>query len=341
VTANVTGLIVDGANNLNVHCSSLEMVGIYYKGAVGLVRQNTVRNQITPGQESCQNGIGVPVENPFAAGPVDIQNNDVSNFDKNGILMRLPGSFGTIQANTVTGIGPTTLLAQNGILLRDSASANIIGNNVSGFVYTPDTFGSAGIILYNLRASLYQAPPVIQKNRVDNTQFGIVLDGANGARGNPILINSNIVSNSLWDGIELESDNGVNTDYINVTSNRVSNTTEYEGIDSCANHNTIARNTVTHSANWGIHLDSLCEQKNGEPSGYSNTVNGNTIKFACVGILSGPSAGANTIGTNTINHVANDIVYDSDDYTCSNAQRGKPQHNKLGSKSHPRLAVLP
>jgi len=343
-TANVTGLDVDGTGNNNTSCNTLEMIGIYYKGGAGLIRRNVVHNQITPGHESCQNGMGILVENAVVGtDSVTIENNDVSNFDKNGIAMRLPGSIGTIAKNTVTGLGPTTFLAQNGILLRDSASANINSNTVKDLVYSPDTFGSAGIILYNVSPLLYQSTPSIQRNVVDNTQFGIVLDGAGGVDGgNMLQISSNTVSNSLWDGIELESDltPTVNGDYINVFRNAVSNTTEYEGIDSCADNNTITRNTVTASTNWGIHLDSLCEQANGDPSGFSNTVSNNTITTACVGILSGPADGQNSISGTHYTNVTKARVFGTDDYSCTTAH--SPKHlNKFMGKSAKRLAVSP
>lgn len=344
-SGNVTGLVVDGANNNNASCSALEMVGIYYKGAGGIIRRNTVKNQITPGHENCQNGIGILVENSVGTDSVLIANNSVSNFDKNGIVMRLPGSVGQIVGNTVTGLGATTLLAQNGIQLRDHASANIVGNNVSGLVYSPDTFGSAGIILYNVSPAQYQSPPTIQRNVVDNTQFGIVLDGAGGVDGgNMLRIVSNTVSNSLWDGIEIESESeftpAVNGDYVYVFNNKVSGTVEFEGIDSCGDNNTITKNTVSNSSNWAIHLDSLCEQANGDPSGYSNTVSGNRVDTACVGVLSGPANGENTITGNQFTNVTKVKVFGVDDYTCGPA---RPHHlsGKAKGKSAKRLAVSP
>ena len=344
-SANVTGLVVDGANNNNTSCSALEMVGIYYQGAGGIIRRNTVKNQITPGHESCQNGIGILVENEsVGTGSVSINGNSVSNFDKNGIVLRRAGSVGDISNNTVTGIGPTSFLAQNGILIRDDASANITANNVSGFVYSPDTFGSAGIILYNLSAGQYQSPSRVQRNVVDNTQFGVILDGVSGTSGNMVQVQSNTISNSVWDGIELQSDNGltpaVNTDYAYVFKNTVSNTTEYEGIDSCGDNNTITKNTVTNSSNWGIHLDSLCTQANSDPSGFSNTVSGNTIDTACVGILSGPAEGQNTISGTHFTNVTKPKVFGQDDYTCGPAH-ARPRHDKTKGKSAKRLAVSP
>jgi hypothetical protein len=148
----------------------------------------------------------------------------------------------------------------------------------------------------------------------------------------------------VWDGIEIESDSdftpAVNGDYVYVSNNKVSNTTEYEGIDSCGDNNTITKNTVSNSSNWGIHLDSLCQQANADPSGFSNTVSNNRIDTACVGILSGPAQGENAIGANQYTNVTRARVFGQDDYTCGAAHA--PRHSgKAKGKSIKRLPVSP
>ena len=49
---------------------------------------------------------------------VNITNNSVRNYDKNGITVSGPGTGGpnaTVSGNTVVGLGATTVIAQNGI----------------------------------------------------------------------------------------------------------------------------------------------------------------------------------------------------------------------------------
>jgi hypothetical protein len=198
-TANVSGLVVDAADNNNTDCN-LEMIGIYYKNAGGVIRRNTVRNQIGPvGHQNCQNGAGIFVENATVGTDfVTIESNNVSNFDKNGIVMRLPGAVGTISRNTVTGLGPTNILAQNGIEIAYGATANILLNTVSDLIYTPETFGSSAIIVYDVPSTQYQTPPAVQKNILSNAQFGIALDGTNGVSGN--LIQVPRTRSRMWNG---------------------------------------------------------------------------------------------------------------------------------------------
>ena len=345
-TANVSGLVVDAADNNSTDCN-LELIGIYYKNAGGTIKRNTVKNQIGPaGHQNCQNGAGILVENAtVGTDSVTIESNSVSNFDKNGIVMHLPGSVGTIARNTVTGIGPTTVLAQNGIELAYGATANVVLNTVSDLLYTPETFGSSGIIIYDVPSTLYQAPPVVQRNTISNAQFGIAVDGANGVSGNMIQVFANTISNVEWAGVGIYSETGVapavNGDFINVVNNKITTTTIYDGIDVCGDNNTISKNTVTDSSTESaIHLDALCEQANGDASGTSNTVSNNRVTTACVGILSGPPRGQNTIGPNNIADATHRTLFGSDDYACGPAH-ARQQHNKARGKSGLPVALSP
>ena len=345
-TANVSGLVVDAADNNNTDCN-LELIGIYYKNAGGVIRRNTVQNQIGPvGHQNCQNGMSILVENQtVGTDSIAIESNTVKNFDKNGIVMRLPGAIGTISRNTVTGIGPTNVLAQNGIELAYGATANVVLNTVSDLLYTPETFGSSGIIVYDVPSTLYQAPPTVQKNTISNAQFGVAVDGADGLPGNMIQVSANTISNVEWAGVGIYSETdvtpAVNGDFINVANNKITTTTIYDGIDVCGDNNTISKNTVSDSSTESaIHLDALCEQANGDASGTSNTVSNNRVTTACVGILSGPPRGQNTIGPNNIADATHRTLFGSDDYSCSTTRA--PQHrSKTKSKSGLPMALSP
>lgn len=344
----IMGLTVDAADNNNTNCA-LQMVGIYFKNAGGTIARNDVENQIGPvGHQNCQNGDGITVHNTtVGTGDVSITHNTVKNFDKNGIVMRYAGSVGTITRNVVTGLGDTDLLAQNGIELRDHASADITLNTVSGFVYTPATFGASAIILSNVSSAHYQKVPLIQRNNVSNADYGIVLVGSDGASSSDMLqVVQNTVFDTQYAGIGLESDSSFaptgNSDYVHVASNTVTNTTVWDGIDVCSDNNLIEKNTVNNSPEESaIHLDALCEQANGDASGADNTVVNNRINSACIGIMSGQSDGANTIGTNKFLDVTNTTMFDSDDYSCSTTPARKQRHDRAKGRSGLRVPVSP
>jgi parallel beta-helix repeat protein len=71
--------------------------------------------------------------------------------------------------NTVTGFGPTPLIAQNGIQFGWNATGTIEHNEVSGHVYTLyPTWSSAGILLYQ-----YSNSTLISYNDIHDNQIGI------------------------------------------------------------------------------------------------------------------------------------------------------------------------
>ena len=77
-----------------------------------------------------------------------ISGNQVYDFQKNGIEVSGLNADGsalsnattsaTVQKNVVTGQGPIDYIAQNGIVIRNGASATVKNNTVSGFYYRPD-----------------------------------------------------------------------------------------------------------------------------------------------------------------------------------------------------------
>ncbi len=327
-TADVTirHIVVDGAGN-NIQTCGLQLMGIYYKNAGGSISLSTVKNQLLPeGYQGCQSGLGIYVQNAAAGtNPINISSNTVTNFNKNGITVNEAAATATITKNTVVGLGPVDFIAQNGIQVAYGANADIETNNVSNLIYTPSTYGSSGILLYGTDAST----SVLNRNTVNSTQYGIALDAVNGTSTSLVPVTTNKISNSQFAGIGLYTD-GASDDWINVAGNTIQNTSEFDGIDACSNNNTITGNKITNStAEAAIHLDGLCGG-----TGTGNTVTGNKMTNACVGILSGPAEGENTIGTNKYVSVQQQIVYGTDSYSCGPAhhpvRHKAPKHSKGG-----------
>ena len=73
-------------------------------------------------------------------GTATITNDSIMDYQKNGILVH-GGSTATITGNTITGSGPTTVLAQNGIQVDLGATATITGNTGSPAMSSPAAGG--------------------------------------------------------------------------------------------------------------------------------------------------------------------------------------------------------
>jgi len=77
-----------------------------------------------------------------------VSGNQVSLYQKGGIIVRGAGASADILDNEVRGLGPVNFIAQNGIQVSFGGSAVVRENFVSENDFTPDTFTSCGILLF-------------------------------------------------------------------------------------------------------------------------------------------------------------------------------------------------
>jgi hypothetical protein len=108
-----------------------------------------------------------------------ISGNTVDHYQKTGILVTT-GSSASILTNTVTGMGPTELIAQNGIQISYGATAQVIGNTVTGNDYLPKSYVACGLLIYKAGGvsaskggvSYIRSENNIHGNEVDICNFG-------------------------------------------------------------------------------------------------------------------------------------------------------------------------
>ena len=148
--------------------------GILFAGAGGSITNSTVTG-VRQGHSGCQEGNGIEVRNePFDNTGTDvvvtISGNTVSDYQKNGITAN--GSVAaTISGNVVTGDGPITYIAQNGIQVGFGATAIVRSNTVSGNNYTPTSYVACGVLLYQADGVKASANNVFG-NEKDNCNYG-------------------------------------------------------------------------------------------------------------------------------------------------------------------------
>lgn len=284
VNITVSNLTVDGTNNNLSSGCDLGLEGILLQNSSGTISNNSVSNQIQPGTlDGCQSGNSIDARNWDAmARQVAIRGNYVSNFQKNGIVVRGAGLTATISGNTSVGRGPTAGIpaANNSIEVAYGAGGTVSNNFVADDVWAPDTSTDTGDAATGILA--YDAASVtVTQNAVNDTQYGIAFvndGGASQAGGS-------------------------------VTKNHVGATHLFDGVDICgANNISIGMNTVYGSTESGIHLDSSCGSATTGSSVVSNTING-----GCAGILVGSGSDASGISTNnTLYNAGTQILSGSD-----------------------------
>ena len=96
-----------------------------------------------PSFNGSQHGVGIFYTGNNANGSVD--GNSVYHYQKNGMAMK-DGADVSVTGNTVTGRGPTKIIAQNGIEFLHATSPDLRGNTISMNIYTQTTSCTPGCV---------------------------------------------------------------------------------------------------------------------------------------------------------------------------------------------------
>ena len=232
----IEGLIVDTANNGITECSP-HLIGILYQNSSGSIEHNAVRNtKLSVSLNGCQSGDAIVVQSlGGGTSKVNINDNSVHDYQKNGITGNEAGTEVTITKNVVIGLGPTTGAAQNGIQIGFGAKGGILRNTVTGNVWSPCVslttcaFNATGILVF-------QSDDVrVEHNSVATNQVGIFAGGQNAK------MESNNISNSLiLVGIDLAGDNNL------ASRNEVTNSGQ-AAILIEGNGNSVQNNDITEA----------------------------------------------------------------------------------------------
>ncbi len=166
-------LLVDGATGVTVEDLTVDgsivgtgrgcaptLVGVFYRAASGVISDTRVTNIADPLATGCQGYLGIFVQSgnggPNLNSSVVIDGNTVDNYGKNGITANEAGTLVTVTNNTVTGSGPGTLAAQNGVQLGFGAHGKVTNNAISGNFYTPATVVACGVLTVNAGGAIGQ-----------------------------------------------------------------------------------------------------------------------------------------------------------------------------------------
>jgi parallel beta-helix repeat protein len=151
-------------------------------GAYANIHDNSIldiRDQPASGGQY-GNGIQVGRMAWSTTGTATITNNVISGYQKTGIVVDNAGSNANITGNTIVGDGPIAYIAENGIQISRGATATVTGNTISGHSYTPYTYTSAGILLYEAGAT------TVSDNTLTENQIGVSFYDAS-----PVVISGN------------------------------------------------------------------------------------------------------------------------------------------------------
>jgi Periplasmic copper-binding protein (NosD) len=252
-------LTIDGVDNGIAACEPT-LIGIFYRDASGTIRDVDIRNmRLGGGLEGCKSGLGIFVQKLRGrVKEVRVENSRIHDYQKNGITGTERGTKIRVGGNTVTGIGPTSGAAQNGIQIGFGATGQVDRNVVMNHIWSPCVsvsdcaFSAAGLAIVKAKNVS------IRGNTVGSSQCGICLSGIEGRVNTSQVIRNRVFDTGVFDGIALSGDN-----------------------------NEVRRNTIINSGRSGIFLD-----------GDNNRILRNNIDGAPIGVLKATGSEGNVIRGN-------------------------------------------
>jgi parallel beta-helix repeat protein len=266
----------NGANNLHITGFIIQGPGggpndsiefgvlIDHASNVEIDHSRIVHIHDTP-TSNVQKGIGIEAELGSSA---NIHDNFLADNQKSGIIIDGAGSSGTVNSNVVLGLGPTTLLAGNGIEFDYSATGSASFNTITGDIFSPRTAESAGILAFQSGAV------TLSYNTAYNNDGDIILSGTD----NGSLITGNTTYGAGFDGIAL----------FETTNSTVDANVSHDNIDTglflddSTFGNVIENNQFLHNnqggGSWDIEDDTYNASHPGNGTyGTSNTYLNNTF----------------------------------------------------------------
>jgi parallel beta-helix repeat protein len=220
ITVNIKGLTIQGPNTTIDN-------GIYVAGgATANVTGTTIANiNRGPGLFGLQTGRGILVGSTGRSqvGHAVITNSTITDYQKSGIVTGGNGTTVTVTGTTITGVGPTAVIAQNGIDINPgTTTATITSNTISGNEFIGTNSGP---------------------NPISNTQSdGILIDGSSPSPGTPNTVVT--VMNNTISG----NDDGINSIpnlfTVTISGNTVKNN-RFEGMVLEQGTTAVSNNTIT------------------------------------------------------------------------------------------------
>jgi hypothetical protein len=194
----------------------------------------------------CQGGIGVLVTN----GQLKASDVAISGYQKNGITVKNVGASATIDNATVTGAGPTPLIAQNGIEIAEGAWGSVNGSTVSGNECEHPSCGSdsinqsqsAGVLFYDAAPGSW-----VSNSTTDGNDMGVSFAGASTSQTGVSITNDKIKNNRYEDVCLDQGKAKISGSVLrggNVALQAIQYQDQTAGIDAAASHDTIGPASV-------------------------------------------------------------------------------------------------
>ena len=191
----IRSLRVDGAGRGN---GNSRFIGVAYYNAGGTIDGCDIKDIRETPMNGNQHGVSIYANvNTATLRTLNVSNNTMSGFQKNGMALNGTNLTATVSGNTVTGAGAINFNAQNGIQIGFGATGSITGNTVSAVAYTPNTDAATALLLFQPSGTI-----ATTNNIVNESTVGIYyIDVGGSITGNTIAATVAGVGTSAFWGI--------------------------------------------------------------------------------------------------------------------------------------------
>jgi Right handed beta helix region len=162
-------------------------------------RITQIRNA-NPALFGCQDGIAVRAgrAGEMQRGSITLSFNLIDEYQKGGVVVDGPGSFGRVERNVIRASEDVQpLIAPNGVQISRGAGARVRQNLVSENIYLPGPDNGTGILLFQLTPDLVE----VEQNEVFENDNGIALSDADGTE----IRDNRSRDQARFDGISVNS----------------------------------------------------------------------------------------------------------------------------------------
>jgi parallel beta-helix repeat protein len=203
-------------------CGDTLEYGVFVDNGSATIEHNHITHirDLELGGQLCgdQNGVGVQVGRRIlgATGSATVRNNQIDDYQKNGITIDNAGSSADVENNLVQGFGPSATIAQNGIQVSRGATGQVKNNTVSGNVYVGiQNASSTGILLYADPSTPPAGAVDVENNRLSANDTGVYAFQAASSSE----VENNKVVNSTDDGVTVDTSDGLSVENNQVQGN--------------------------------------------------------------------------------------------------------------------------
>jgi hypothetical protein len=134
-------------------CDSIRYGVRVDSGGSALITDNHITEIHDTPFSGCQNGIGVDIGRASVDGPTSgtgtVVHNLIDRYQKGGVLVSNAGSSAEVAYNEIVGVGPTPIIAQNGVQVSGQAQGDVHHNKISQNNYSGAGTESTGILLFS------------------------------------------------------------------------------------------------------------------------------------------------------------------------------------------------